>query len=156
MMNLHLAEISATVATGAHAVLTIGGAGWHQTGDTLRVPENITLLRLPPYSPELNPVENVWAYLRSNKLSNCVFDTYEAIVNACCDAWLWLTKQPERITSIETANGRVSLDETGRIIPPHPPIPNPLQAGSGVSFRRQSDAGRMRGVRLRGGVHPAP
>jgi transposase len=66
------------------------------------VPDNITLLHLPPYSPELNPVENVWAYPRRNKLSNRVFETYEAIVDACCDAWLWLTKQPERITSIGT------------------------------------------------------
>ena len=100
MMNLHLVEISANVAPGAHAVLTIDGAGWHQTGDKLRVPDNITLLHLPPYSPELNPVENVWAFLRSNKLSNSVFDTYDAIVEACCDAWQWLISQPDRITSI--------------------------------------------------------
>jgi transposase len=102
MMNLHLAEIGANVAPGAHAVLTIDGAGWHQTGGRLRVPDNITLLHLPPYSPELNPVENVWAYLRGNKLSNRVFDTYEAIVDACSDAWLWLAAQPERITAIGT------------------------------------------------------
>ena len=100
MMNLHLAEISATVAPGAHAVLTVDGAGWHQTGDKLRVPHNITLLHLPPYSPELNPVENIWAYLRGNKLSNRVFDNYDAIVDACCDAWTWLAAQPEKITSI--------------------------------------------------------
>jgi len=97
---LHLAEISANVVPGAHAVLIIDGAGWHQTGDKLRVPGNITLLHLPPYSPELNPVENVWAYLRGNKLSNRVFDTYDAIVDACCDAWNRLTAQPERITTI--------------------------------------------------------
>lgn len=102
MMNLHLAEISANVAAGAHAVITIDGAGWHQTGDKLHVPDNITLLHLPPYSPELNPVENVWAYLRSNKLSNRVFETYEDIVEACCDAWRWLAAQPERIASIGT------------------------------------------------------
>src|SRR4051794_7453912 len=100
MMNLHLAEISANVAPGAHAVLIIDDAGWHQTGDKLRVPDNITLLHLPPYSPELNPVENIWAYLRSNKLSNRVFETYDAIVDACCAAWLWLAAQPECITSI--------------------------------------------------------
>ena len=51
------------------------------------MPENITLLYLPPYSPELSPVENVWAYLRGNKLSNRVFDTCDVIVDACCDAW---------------------------------------------------------------------
>jgi hypothetical protein len=100
MMNLHLAEISATVAPGAHAVLTIDGAGWHQIGDKLQLPVNITLLHLPPYSPELNPVENIWAFLRGNKLSNRVFDIYEDIVDACCDAWVWLTDQPDRITSI--------------------------------------------------------
>ncbi len=100
MMNLHLTEISRNVTPGAHAVLTIDGASWHQTGDKLRVPDNISLLHLPPYSPELNPVENVWAYLRGNKLSNRVFDTYEAIIDACCDAWNWLAAQPERITSI--------------------------------------------------------
>jgi len=99
-MNLHLAEISVTVAPGAHAVLTVDGAGWHQTGGRLVVPPNITLLHLPPYSPELNPVENVWAFLRSNKLSNRVFDSYDAIVDACCDAWNWLIAQPDRITSI--------------------------------------------------------
>ena len=101
-MNLHLTEISKTVTPGAHALLTVDGAGWHQTGDKLRVPDNITLLHLPPYSPELNPVENVWAYLRSNKLSNRIFDTYDTIVDACCDAWNWLAAQPERITSIGT------------------------------------------------------
>ena len=57
---------------------------------------------LPPYAPELNPVENVWALLRANKLSNRVFDTYESIVDACCDAWNWLTRQRERITFIAT------------------------------------------------------
>jgi len=102
MMNLHLAEIAENVMPGAHAVLTCDGAGWHQTGDKLRVPDNITMLPLPPYSPELNPVENIWAFLRSNKLSNRVFTTYGAIVDACCDAWNWLIAQPERITSIGT------------------------------------------------------
>ena len=102
MMSLHLAEISACVAPEAHAVLVIDGAGWHQPGGRLKVPQNITLLHLPPYSPELNPVENVWAYLRSNKLSNRVFETYDAVVEACCDAWNWLIAQPDRITSIGT------------------------------------------------------
>jgi transposase len=99
-MNLHLAEISHQVTPGAHALLVLDGAGWHQTGGALRVPANITLLHLPPYSPELNPVENVWAFLRANKLSNRVFDTYDDIVDACCDAWNWLIAQPERITTI--------------------------------------------------------
>ena len=100
MMNLHLAEISAQVTQGAHAVVVMDGAGWHQTGGDLRVPANITPLRLPPYAPELNPVENVWALLRSNKLANRVYDTYDDILDACAGAWNWLTSQPERITAI--------------------------------------------------------
>ena len=68
----------------------------------MRVPHNITLLRLPPYSPELNPVENVWAFLRGNQLSNRVFAGYDAIVEACCNAWNWLIAQPETISTLAT------------------------------------------------------
>lgn len=99
-MTLHLAEIATQVAPGAHAVLVLDGAGWHQTGGELRVPANLTLLHLPPYAPELNPVENVWAFLRANQLSNRVFAAYDDIVDACCNAWNWLAAQPHRITTI--------------------------------------------------------
>ena len=68
-MNEHLTEISTQVAPGAHAVLVCDGAGWHQRGGKLKVPGNITLLSLLPYSPELNCMENVWDYLRGNELS---------------------------------------------------------------------------------------
>ena len=73
-MNLHLAEISTAVAPGAPAVLVLDGAGWHQPGHRLRLPGNISLLHLPPYAPELNPVENVWSLLRGNTFSNRVLD----------------------------------------------------------------------------------
>lgn len=99
-MNAHLAEISTQIAAGAHAVLILDGAGWHQSGGRLRVPENISLLPLPPYCPELNPVENVWEFLRGNHLSNRVFDTYDAILDACCNAWNALIADPQRIRSI--------------------------------------------------------
>ncbi len=101
-INLHLQEISTQVAEGAFAVLTLDGAGWHQTGDRLKVPENIGLLHLPPYSPELNPAENVWEFLRQNDLSNRVYATSEAIIDACCVAWNKLIAAPERIRSIAT------------------------------------------------------
>ena len=101
-MNLHLAEISRHVSPSAHAVVTIDGAGWHQPGGTLTVPNNISLLPLPPYSPQLNPQENIWQYLPQNYLSNSVFDTYDAIIDACCHAWSSLAAQPERFTSIAT------------------------------------------------------
>lgn len=99
-MNLHLAEISIQVTPGAHAVLTLDGAGWHQTGGKLDLPDNISLLPLPSYSPELNPVENIWQFLRQNYLANRVFDTYTDIVGACCEAWNALIAEPERIRSI--------------------------------------------------------
>ena len=99
-MSEHLKEISTQVAPGAHAVLICDGAGWHQTGGQLCVPDNITLLSLPPYSPELNPMENVWAYLRTNKLCNLVWDSYAAIVEDCKSAWNFIASDPERIRSI--------------------------------------------------------
>jgi len=101
-MNEHLKEISITVAPGAHAVLVCDGAGWHQTGGRLRVPGNITLLRLPPCSPELNPMENVWHYLRENKLCATVWHSYDATVDACVAAWQFLINDPDRIRSIGT------------------------------------------------------
>ena len=78
-MSLHLAEVSRRVAPGAHAVVVLDGAGWHQQGGRLVVPGNITLLPLPPYAPELNGMENLWEYLRQNHLSHRVWNTYEAI-----------------------------------------------------------------------------
>lgn len=99
-MAEHLAEISRRVTAGAHAVVVCDGAGWHQPGRRLVVPDNISLLRLPPYAPELNPVENIWEYLRANKLSMLVWDSYDAILHACRDAWNWLIADPKRIASI--------------------------------------------------------
>ena len=99
-MNEHLKEISAQVAPGAHALLVCDGAGWHQRGPKLIVPDNITLLSLPPYSPELNPMENVWDYLRQNKLCAQVWNTYDEIVEASQKAWRFLVNDPERIRSI--------------------------------------------------------
>ena len=98
-MQEHLREISTHVARGAHAVLLLDRAGWHTTR-RLNVPRNITLIFLPSRSPELNPVEQIWQYIRANWLSNRVFETYDEIIDAACDAWNRLVKQPETITSI--------------------------------------------------------
>jgi len=102
-MTLHLAEIARTVEPGAHALLILDGAGWHSARH-LVVPPNITLMTLPPYSPELNPVENIWQFLRQNRLANRVFDSYDEIVDACCDAWNALIAAPERVASITSRN----------------------------------------------------
>jgi hypothetical protein len=98
-MNLHLAEIAAAVAPGAHAALLLDQAGWHLS-DHLVVPSNITLVPLPPKCPELNPIENVWQFMRQNWLSNRIFDTQRDIVAHCCDAWNKLANGPWTIMSI--------------------------------------------------------
>ena len=98
-MEAHLAEIGRRVSPGAHAVLVLDGAGWHSS-PRLRLPDNISLLPLPRYSPELNPVEHVWEYLRQNWLSHRVWEGYDAVVDACCDARNGLMRMPDRIASI--------------------------------------------------------
>ncbi len=98
-MQMHLDEISKYVARKSHAVILMDRAGWHTTGK-LKVPKNITIILLPSRSPELNPVENIWQYMRQNWLSNSVFETYDAIIDVGCEAWNKLLKQPETINSI--------------------------------------------------------
>ena len=98
-MSLHLAAIAAKVAPGSHAVLVLDGAGYHMAA-TLVIPPNITLVRLPPYAPELNPIENVWEYLRGNTLAITVFEDYDDIVDKACTAWNFFADDPTRIASI--------------------------------------------------------
>jgi transposase len=98
-MNLHLAEIALHVARGAHAVLLMDQAGWHLT-PKLKLPTNISIVAIPSKSPELNPQENVWQFMRDNWLSNRVFGSYDEIVDHCCDAWNKLVEQPWRIMSL--------------------------------------------------------
>ncbi len=98
-MNLHLAEMATAVTPGAHAVLLLDQAGWHLS-DRLEVPPNITLLALPAKCPELNPVENIWQFIRDNWLSNRIFHSERDIVDHCCNAWNKLIDQPWRIMSI--------------------------------------------------------
>lgn len=96
-MNAFLKHFGAALATDEHAALVLDGAGWHTAND-LKVPDNITLVPLPPYSPELNPVERVWLYLRERHLSHRLLDDYHAIVEALCQAWNALTQ--DRIRSL--------------------------------------------------------
>jgi len=98
-MNLHLAEIASQITPGAHAVVMLDQAGWHLS-HKLVIPSNITLLPLPPKCPELNPVENVWQFMRENWLSNRIFASYENVLDHCCYAWNTLIDQPWRIMSI--------------------------------------------------------
>ena len=59
-------------------LMVLDGAGWHRSGE-LKLPDNLKLLPLPPYSPELNPVENIWDELKEKFFTNRVFDSHEAL-----------------------------------------------------------------------------
>lgn len=98
-MNLHLIESAGEIATGAHAVLRVDQAGGHMSKN-LKVPVNITIVPLPPKCPELNPVENIWQFMRDNWLSNRIFTSYDNIVDHCSEAWNKLIERPWRIMSI--------------------------------------------------------
>jgi len=99
LVTMPIDEIALHVARDAHAMLLLDRAGWHTTGN-LRWPKNITPILLPSRSPELNPVEQAWQFLRANYLSNRVFETYDEIIDAACDAWRNLIALPQTITSI--------------------------------------------------------
>ncbi len=98
-MQLHLNEIGKHVARGAHAVVLMDRAGWHKAND-LKVPKNLSIILLPSRSPELNPVENIWQYLRAIWLSNRVFGNYEAILDTGCEAWNQLIDRRNVIKTI--------------------------------------------------------
>ena len=99
-MDVFLAELARAVPAGTHAALVLDGAGWH-VSDDLTVPANLTLIHPPPYSPELNPVERVWEYLRDRWLSHRVLaGGYEAVVDAACAAWNALLAEPGRLRSL--------------------------------------------------------
>ena len=99
-MSTFLAELAPAVPAGTHAALVLDGAGWHVSED-LSVPPNLTLIHPPPYSPELNPVERVWEYLRDRRFSHRVLaGGYAAVVDAACAAWNALLAEPGRLRSL--------------------------------------------------------
>ena len=98
-MTQHLSQISKATPYGRHAVVVMDRAGWH-TLDTASEFDNITLIPLPPYSPELNPIEQVWSWLRQRCLSNRVFDGYEQIVDCLTEAWNTFRQDTELVKSM--------------------------------------------------------
>jgi transposase len=99
VVNQFLQEFSRQLAPGVHAVLLWDNAPYHVSGD-LVVPANLSLIGLLPYSPELNPVENLWHYLRAHHWSNRVYADYEALLEAATEAWRQVCLDPEKIRSI--------------------------------------------------------
>ena len=98
-MNLFLVDFARQLEPATHAVLLLDQAGWHGA-KRLAVPANVTLLPLPAYSPELNPVERIWLYLRERFLSHRVLDSYQAVLDAACDAWNALVAETGRLASL--------------------------------------------------------
>jgi hypothetical protein len=96
-MQQHLDAIHDRIPKDRHGVIVMDRAPWHRS---LKVPPNMTIIHLPSYSPELNPQENIWEYLKNNFLSNKVFEGLEDITNVCCDAWNTLCQETGRIRTI--------------------------------------------------------
>ncbi len=99
VMRQHLQQISMATPSGRYAVVIMDGAGWH-TNDIAEDLENLSIVKLPPYSPELNPIEQVWSWLRQHKLANRCFKGYEAIVDACSEAWNTFIADKERVKKL--------------------------------------------------------
>jgi transposase len=96
-MNQFLKILDIERKSDEQLVLIMDGAGWHKS-KSLNVPPGITILLLPPYSPELNPAENLWHYLRSHYLSNREYQNYTQLFDAGTDAYRKLT--PDVIRSV--------------------------------------------------------
>ena len=98
-MNRFLEELASQVPARTHALVLIDNAGWHVSED-LEVPANLTLVPLPPYSPELNAIERLWQYLRDRYLSGCLFRDVQDVIDACCRVWNALLAEQRRIRSL--------------------------------------------------------
>ena len=98
-MILYLKEVSKNIPSGRHAVIVLDQAAWHTTSKIGRF-DKLTLIALPAASPELNPVEQVWQQLRDNWLANRCYESYDAIVDACCHAWNWFINVPHKVRQL--------------------------------------------------------
>lgn len=98
LMSIFLAHSSAQFP-GEHCVMLLDGAGWHKAND-LVVPANMTLVPLPPYSPELNPAEHVWEYIRENDIRNQVLPDLDRVMDLVETSLRRLHESPEILRSM--------------------------------------------------------
>jgi len=99
IMKHHLEQIAARTQPDRHAVVIMDGAGWH-TDDIAQEINNLSIIKLPPYSPELNPIEQVWSWLRQHHLANRCFKGYDDIVESCTTAWKDFIEDKERVINL--------------------------------------------------------
>ena len=111
IVNEFLSQFAKTLPADEHAVMLWDGAGFH-VAKALCVPENVTLVALPPYSPELNPIENLWHYLKSHFWSNQAYDDYDALEQAAVDAWEKAALDPELMKTVCAATYLNRADST--------------------------------------------
>lgn len=100
-MQVYLDKFAETIKADEHVVMVLHQARWHGA-NALKVPDCMTLLPLPPRSPELNPVERLWLYLKERFLSHRLLEDYAAIEGAICKAWLQLLGETGRLTSLSS------------------------------------------------------
>ena len=98
-MNAYLADFSRNLPPDEHALIVLDRAGWHQSRNLI-IPSNVTLLNLPPYSPQLNPAELLWWQARDKKLSNRAYESIPILEQAVGEAWLWLIETPDFLRSL--------------------------------------------------------
>ena len=99
MVNVFLRQFTAKVSQDVHILLLWDQAGFHMSKQ-LKIPKNVTIVPLPPYSPELNPVENLWHYLRSHYWANRIYADYDALRLAAVDAWQRAALDKETVKSV--------------------------------------------------------
>jgi len=99
VVNLFIKQFTKEVSRDVHVLLVWDQAGFH-TSKKLKITEDMTILPLPPYSPELNPVENLWHYLRSHYLANRIYADYDAIRIAAVNAWRKAVLDNEIVKSV--------------------------------------------------------
>lgn len=109
MMQLFLREFAKTIPAGRYAIMIVDQASWHKT-PKLKIPSNISLLFLPPYSPELNPIEQLWRQLKHKWFANRCFDDYLDIMNTTASAWKTFTQTPGAIKKLCSRSWAVLAD----------------------------------------------
>jgi transposase len=94
-----LKDFAKQLPKNTHALIIMDGAGWHSSKD-LQIPEDVSILLLPPYSPELNPAELIWRMLRQKKLSNRLYPTIDELEAAVDEAWVWISNQNNELSNL--------------------------------------------------------
>jgi transposase len=107
-MQTFLDQLSREVADNAHAIVIMDRAGWHRSND-LTMPDNLTPVFLPSYSPELNAIERLWLFLKERYLSHRLWQTYDDIIDAVCQAWNRVIDEPGRIKSLCSLDWAISV-----------------------------------------------